>query len=319
MRRIRLLILLIFPVLIAKSQISIQLNPQQHFSKTIPAGNYSGIAWLGDSYYAVVSDKSDHDGFFVFDIRVDSLTGVIRSAKNLGFLGSDKLGRDDEGIAFLQERNTLMVSGEIDNHIVEFDRKGCYTGRVTSWPDSLGILPVNKGLEALTYNDSDHHLWTCNESAPIRLVEYDSLLHVCRIVPYELSAATISPHNGAFYTFGVPSLCALNGDSILVLEREAYVPKLKVGAMVRCKLFCFNLRTGEKTLLANWQTNMKLFDHSFANYEGMCLGPKLVGGRRLLILIADSQGQYAGVLRDWLKTAVLVEGVSAGNPQRNGQ
>lgn len=92
---------------------------------------------------------------------------------------------------------------------------------------------------------------------------------------------------------------------------------MKLGAFVKCKLFCYNILTSEKTLLTQWQTNMKIFDHGFANYEGMCLGPKLTGGKRVVVLVADSQNQYAGVLRDWLKTAVLVKGIATGKPQRN--
>ncbi len=316
MRYILALVLILLMAVSARSQITISLNPQQQFKETIPAGNYSGIAWLGGTQYAVVSDKSDHDGYFVFDIQLDSITGAIRSAKILGFYGSEKPGRDDEGIAYLPDRGTLMVSGEADNHIVEFDRQGRYTGRVTAWPDSLGHLPGNEGLEALTYCKENHHLWTCNETVPIRLLEIDSIMKVNRVISYKMDTASISPREGAFYTFGVPSLCALNADSLLVLEREVYVPKMKLGAFVKCKLFCYNILTSEKTLLAQWQTNMKFFDHSFANYEGMCLGPQLVGGKRVLVMVADSQNQYAGVLRDWLKTAVLVKSVAPGNPQR---
>jgi len=44
---------------------------------------------------------------------------------------------------------------------------------------------------------------------------------------------------------------------------------------------------------------------SFANYEGMCLGPKLQDGRQVLILISDSQNQQYGILRDWLKTIMF--------------
>ena len=42
-----------------------------------------------------------------------------------------------------------------------------------------------------------------------------------------------------------------------------------------------------------------------ANYEGMCLGPVLPDGGRVLILVADSQAGYKGILRDWFKTIVL--------------
>lgn len=317
MRRILTLALVLLIVAVAQSQITITLNPQQQFKETVPAGNYSGIAWLGGTQYAVVSDKSEHDGYFVFNIQIDSITGVIQSVKNIGFYGSETPGRDDEGIAYLPDRGTLMISGEADNHIIEYDNQGHSTGRVMSWPDNLGRLPANEGLEALTYCSRSHHLWTCNETAPIRLLEIDTDMKVCRIVPYKMDTTTISPHKGSFYTFGVPTICALGRDSLLVLEREAYVPKMKLGALVKCKLLCYNIPTSEKTMLAQWQTNMKLFDHSFANYEGMCLGPKLKGGKRVLVMVADSQNQYAGILRDWFKTAVLVEGIATGNPQRD--
>lgn len=76
MRRTLILILLSLRLASALSQISITLNPQQQFKETIPAGNYSGIAWLGGTRYAVVSDKSEHDGYYVFDIQLDTITGV---------------------------------------------------------------------------------------------------------------------------------------------------------------------------------------------------------------------------------------------------
>lgn len=37
----------------------------------------------------------------------------------------------------------------------------------------------------------------------------------------------------------------------------------------------------------------------------MCLGPKLKDGSRILVLVADSQDQYGGVLKDWIKTIRL--------------
>ena len=42
------------------------ISAQQYFPKEIPAGNYSGICAIGDDRYAVVSDKSAEEGFFVF-------------------------------------------------------------------------------------------------------------------------------------------------------------------------------------------------------------------------------------------------------------
>ena len=59
----------------------------------------------------------------------------------------------------------------------------------------------------------------------------------------------------------------------------------------------------EKHLVTRIDT--RALDVSFANYEGMCLGPVLPDGGRVLILVADSQPGYKGILRDWFKTIVL--------------
>ena len=41
----------------------------QRFHKALPPGNYSGITPLGNGRYAVVSDKSEEDGFFIIAVR----------------------------------------------------------------------------------------------------------------------------------------------------------------------------------------------------------------------------------------------------------
>ena len=60
-----------------------------------------------------------------------------------------------------------------------------------------------------------------------------------------------------------------------------------------------------KRLIHSFVTKLKLFDNSIANYEGMCLGPTLTDGSKTIILVSDSQNQYAGVLKDWFKTIVV--------------
>lgn len=52
-------------------------------------------------------------------------------------------------------------------------------------------------------------------------------------------------------------------------------------------------------------TRLTLLDWSVANYEGMCFGPKLVDGSRVLILVSDSQDNYGGVLKDWFRTIII--------------
>ena len=131
-----------------------------------------------------------------------------------------------------------------------------------------------------------------------------------------------STHKKAdIYVMGVSELCALPDGQLLVLEREAFIPKIKIGAFCKCKLYLIHPLNSEefsmkekfssdtpflkKRLLTEWKTGLSLSKRSFANYEGMCLGPKLEDGSQVVILLSDSQDQYAGVLKDWFKTIVI--------------
>ena len=59
---------------------------QRKFPKTVPAGNYSGITWMGGSKYAVANDKSPTTGFYLMDILTDDVTGEILSVRLDTFL-----------------------------------------------------------------------------------------------------------------------------------------------------------------------------------------------------------------------------------------
>jgi hypothetical protein len=110
---------------------------------------------------------------------------------------------------------------------------------------------------------------------------------------------------------GVSGLAALDDGRIVVLEREMYFPKKQIGSFALVKLYVVNPslhKPGEilsKTLLTEFRTKVNFTRRSFANYEGICIGPKLADGRQLLILVCDSQNQYRGVLKDWFKTVIL--------------
>ena len=142
------------------------------------------------------------------------------------------------------------------------------------------------------------------------------------MTPYAYQMDQPSTHKKAdIYVMGVSELCALPDGQLLVLEREAFIPNIKIGAFCKCKLYLVNPLNSEnfsmkekfssdtpflkKKLLTEWKTSLSLSKRSFANYEGMCLGPKLEDGSQVIILLSDSQDQYAGVLKDWFKTIVI--------------
>lgn len=312
-----------FAPLLTFSVNILRINNQQAFPSAIPPGDYSGITWLGDDRYAVVSDKSFTDGFFIFRISIDSVSGRIRNVVNEGFRSSLQPNRDQEGIAFVPARNTLFVSGESDNRIPEYNHDGTLTGQALSIPRVFEGATTNYGFESLTYNAVTHRFWTTTESTlptdgmqasptrpvknRLRLQSFDDNLQPREQYIYEMDEP-IAHGKFSAYAMGVSELCATDDGSLIVLEREFYAPKRKLGAFVNCKLY--ETKPSEdsllsKKLLIQFCTRLTLFHFSIANYEGMCLGPSLGEGRRVLILISDSQSRYGGVLKDWFKTIVI--------------
>ena len=311
-------------------------NPQVSFPQTVPAGNYSGITALGSDDYAVVSDKSSHGGFFVFHITVNPVTGQIKSVENKGFRDSAMPNRDQEGIAFLPQQQTIVISGEADNAIKEYNLDGKPTMRQAEVPPVFSKARPNYSLESLSYNPKTKLLWTCNESTlngdgeaatsvngvrnRIRIQSFDSALQPLQQYAYLMDAPEATQATD-LYGMGVSELTALDDGSLLVLEREFFTPPMRLGAFVSNKIYRVFPKSStavdpaapltdnspwmKKELLTSWHTHLRLFNHSIANYEGMCLGPKLENGAQVLLLVSDSQDQYAGVMQDWFKSIVI--------------
>ena len=222
------------------------------------------------------------------------------------------------------------------------------------WPSSE-FYP-NYNFESLTFDSVHQYLWTIPESTlrkdgqpatpqngltnRLRLMrlnwgkikedsnkeEYSEQVSSKKDFRYMMTYAyqmdQPSTHKKAdIYVMGVSELCVLPDGQLLVLEREAFIPKIKIGAFCKCKLYLINPLNSEefsmkekfsldtpflkKRLLTEWKTGLSLSKRSFANYEGMCLGPMLEDGSQVVILLSDSQDQYAGVLKDWFKTIVI--------------
>mgnify|MGYP000207229031 FL=1 len=351
-------------------------NPQKAFPKTVAAGNYSGIAYLHDDIYAVVSDKSDSALYFNFRIQVNPKTGELEQVENLGFTertdgtlndgkpwqGQEK-GFDHEAIVKVSD-STLVIASEGYCRLKEYPilpisadtAKVGYQQNLweSRWPTS-DFYP-NYNFESLAFDSVHQYLWTIPESTlrkdgqpatpqnglanRLRLMrldwgkmkedsnkeEYSEQVNSKKdsryMTTYAYQMDQPSTHKKAdIYVMGVSELCALPDGQLLVLEREAFIPKIKIGAFCKCKLYQINPLNSEefsmkenfssdtpflkKRLLAEWKTGLSLSKRSFANYEGMCLGPMLEDGSQVVILLSDSQDQYAGVLKDWFKTIVI--------------
>ena len=58
--------LMLLPLTVIAQEVT--LLKQKAFPKTVSAGNYSGITWLGASRYAIANDKSPTAGFYLMNI-----------------------------------------------------------------------------------------------------------------------------------------------------------------------------------------------------------------------------------------------------------
>ena len=316
--------LMLMPLMVIAQEVT--LLKQKAFPKTVSAGNYSGITWLGASRYAIANDKSPTAGFYLMTIETDSITGELLTVREDTFLTSGLPNRDEEGICYVPENQTVFVSGEADQEIIEYNLRGQQTGRKLNIPEIFKTAYKNGGFEALTYQPKTHRFWTTSEFTlkadgekptierkiknRLRLQSFGDDLQPKEQYWYESDSTIIKKQKGRSIV-GVSGLAALDDGRIVVLEREMYFPKKQIGSFSLVKLYVVNpslQQPGEvlrKTLLTEFRTKVNLTRRNFANYEGICIGPKLADGRQLLILVCDSQNQYRGVLKDWFKTVIL--------------
>lgn len=274
-----------------------QARAQQHFPSEIPAGNYSGICQIGEGRFAAVSDKSDEDGFFVFSIELDTLKHRIASIRNEGFRSSGQPNSDLEAICFYPPAQTLFIASEKHSEVREYTLDGQPTGRALQMPAVFKKANKNYGLESLTFDTFTQQFLTTTER-PLtgdslhRIQAFNTDMEPTRQYLYRADAPLSSRH-----VYGVSELCATGDGRLLVLERQVYIPDSKIGATTDIRIYEVLLGDEEqleKQLVKAFTTKLTLFGRKFANYEGMCLLTP-----DLLLLIADSQNQYAGVLRDW--------------------
>ena len=301
----------------------------------IPAGNYSGITHIEGDRYALVSDKQNADGWTEVsisfrpsgDIKEMQLIAQHYDAQTLG------KARDSEGIAYVPGQ-ALFVSAENDQQIVEIREDGAPTGRCLSVPACFNASNIfhNYGFEALTFNANQGIFWTTTEQglqsdvtelttheAPLppllRLQSFGPDLQPLQQFAYKMEAPAIT-RKPRYYAFGVPELLAISDTTLLVMERELNIPKLYNRARCNIQIFCVNPRSGQSvtdTSLPLKEMDTKFFlpkkrlhafstkihflgRKNFANYEGMCLGPKQEDGSQIILLIADSQNRAGNAL-----------------------
>lgn len=336
----------------AVSQTMSDLGQKPLSTWGIGSAQFSGITPIGVGRYALVSDKEPTDGFYMMNIAQDEQTGEITDVKLEGFKGNpspivDDKGisvRDCEGIVWFPSAGTLFISGEGDQAILEYALNGTPTGRRLAVPAIMAADKIypNYGFEALAYSPEHHLFYTVTESmlradgtaagplAPgatnlLRIQTFGDDLQPRASYAYRMDAGRKAKF-GTTYVYGVSEVLPLPDGRLLVLEREANIPRGGIGSECICKLF--EVRPSEgwtidsstslqqldpnrflvKRLLFTVTTRMNLLQQNFANYEGMCLGRRLADGRQTILLVSDSQGGYGRGpvhLKDYVRVLII--------------
>jgi hypothetical protein len=190
----------------------------------------------------------------------------------------------------------------------------------------LGIVPIpaifetsrpNRGLEALAVDPDGIHVWTANEEAipgdgPPATETAGTVVRIARIAIPDAPATANTPSAEFAYRVdaphrfvrlaggeplsGVVALVALGEGRLLVLERSG-CPGLPP---FESRITCVDLAQGHDltgiadTIVDSPHLHVaktRLWHDSLGcNLEGLCLGPRLGGGGRLLVGVADNGG-----------------------------
>lgn len=318
-----------------------EIRPQQNLAKWhISPANYSGITHIVDNVYAVVDDKSPQEGFYLFRIDINPRSGKVELVSSSELLHPDHPDRnsayaDCEGVAYVPQSNTLFITHEGSAAVKEYTLSGQLTGRRLAIPPTIerSRQANNGGFEALTYDSLSRHFWLINENTlktdrhladslgrqSLRLTRFGQDLRSDAQWFY-LTDRPLHSARVKYYTHGVPALAALPDGRLLVMERELSIPHSYIGGKCTVKIFLVDPEAGPtatsapgllpKKLVATFTTHLRIGRLNYANYEGMCLGPRLADGRLTLLLVNDSQagaGNKFCTLKDYIKVIILPE------------
>ncbi len=284
---------------------------RQKSAGDVPPGNYSGLVYLNNNQYAVITDEAEHMGYYLFNIDIDD-EGQVEHVSNLGWHDLGVKSQDEECIAYNPYNRRFYIGNEGPSTITEVDGDKIVKTKVIDEYAKNGV--INWTIESLCFDAKDRCFYTVNEG-PLKgdkpyhlgLKKLNEKLKEIKNFDYVIDMPEVPEENPVLiqHAYGVSELCPLLDGTLLALEREIYVRKSKIGSWVRNKVYRFKPGFSRKQLVADWKTKINLTNYSLANYEGMCLGPKLKDGRRVIMLCSDSQNRYKGILKDWFRTIIL--------------
>jgi hypothetical protein len=289
----------------------------------------SGITWLGADRYAAVMDNSDRLLLFTLEVsptgepeRVGDLR-IVTLAEQHDYedvapcppllarrIAERRRARGDHA-----PTSSLLACEENTPAIRAIDADSGALLGIVPLPELFASRRPNRGLESLAVDPDGHVIWTALEEAlpadgPASGEARGTVVRIARIaVPDAADAppdaqfayATDPPHAFARIFAGEPlaglvALVALGDGRLLTLERAAApgLPPFKSRIVLIDTSSAADVsavRTGLASQPDRHLAKSLLWEDALGcNLEGLCLGPRLADGRRLLVGVADNGG-----------------------------
>ena len=272
-----------------------------------------GVTWVSNNVYWTVTDWNPQVWEMV--LPVDPQNGSIKECRIRSF-SSPRDALDVEGIARDPLDGSVWMADERNQRITRHDPMSGKRLDTVDLPPIMNGIYEDLGLESLTISKDGLVMWTCTEEAlkvdgSRSTNQSGSDVRLTKLVRNGLGDRwrmdrqwvyrTDPIAGGPWYMYGknsersgISELCVLDDGTLLALEREfskVLIPRL------RCRIYEIDISSATEVSGADSIKKIDglkrvdkrlLFETSgFSMYEGMCVGPELSDGSRLVVLVSD--------------------------------
>ncbi|MBO5940147.1 MAG: esterase-like activity of phytase family protein [Kiritimatiellae bacterium] len=280
------------------------------------SANLGGIVWVSNDIYMAATDWN----CVIWQLKLphDTSTGKILSCE-MERICAPEMTVDVEGMAIDPADHSIWIA---DERAATIRQHSPTTGKALSGnvaiPESLKGFRRDSGLESLAISRDGLSMWTCTEEAlsadgpratrtngsDVRLTKFARKSAKDKWVLSGQWVYRVDPlAGGPWYNkkkknlsrSGVSELCLTDDGALLVLEREfsvVLIPRL------RCRIYEVGFSKARNVISKKDLSGLKdservekklLYEKTgFSMYEGMCLGPVLKDGSRMLVLVSDA-------------------------------
>jgi len=273
-----------------------------------PIGGISGLAYSATTRTLLaLSDAHGEKGparMYELELGVSPVTLTPRAVTLLqGPFASAH--EDPEAIALLPTGEVLIASeGDLEREpplppsVQRMSRAGAHLGTMELPPELTRRTQVNKAIEGLAVSPSGKRIVVTTEH-PLagddvtHLYVFDGAMSLVGQLPYRIDPVPTDPRPGEVTRadIGISELLLLDDDTLFVMERasvaidEVFANYVRI---YRVSLAAHVSAAVDKHLVIDLSSVAeRLTTPALDNFEAMTLGPRLLDGRRTLVIASD--------------------------------